>query len=169
MQLPNRVAPLASRTSTTDGVDFVRWRTCGKHLRVISGRHLSKHGIEREAYMNEYRLSSDELIAKDFRRIQSSRRGYQPHGRREWVAAMKQLYEANGNISLKYLQTRYRHLYEQGRWIFGDSNKALQAVGLKPELVRLCELLNQEKIVKQIRTLRARKLPLYAKYVRRNH
>jgi ROS/MUCR transcriptional regulator protein len=73
MQLPNRVAPLASRTSTTDGVDFVRCRTCGKHLRVISGRHLSKHGIEREAYMNEYRLSSDELIAKDFRRIQSSR------------------------------------------------------------------------------------------------
>ena len=66
MHLPNRVAPLASRTSTTDGVDFARWRTCGKHLRVISGRHLSRHGIEREAYMNEYRLSSDDLIAKDF-------------------------------------------------------------------------------------------------------
>lgn len=165
----SRAKPRHSKTWSGEGIDFVRCRICGDHRRVISARHLSKHGIERETYMNEYRLSPDELIAKDFRRIQSSRPGYQPHGKREWIAAMKQLYEANGNVSLKYLQTRYAYLYEQGRWIFGDSDQALRAVGLKPGLVRLREQLDQDKVVKQIRTLRARKIPLNAKYVLRNH
>ena len=46
------------------------------YLRVISGQHLSKHDTDRETYMEEYHLSPDELIAKAFRIIQSSRRGY---------------------------------------------------------------------------------------------
>jgi hypothetical protein len=49
------------------GIDFVRCRACGDHRRVISGRHLSKHGIDRETYMEEYALRPDELIAKDVR------------------------------------------------------------------------------------------------------
>jgi hypothetical protein len=57
---------------------------CGDHHRVMSGRHLSKHGTDRQEYMEEYGLSPDELIAKDFRIIQSSRRGYQPYGRSDW-------------------------------------------------------------------------------------
>jgi hypothetical protein len=32
----------------------------------------------------------DELIAKDFRLIQSSRRGYYPDGKNEWIAAMEE-------------------------------------------------------------------------------
>lgn len=169
MQRRRQQSPIISNYDKADRLDFVSCRICGRHLCVISGRHLSTHGTDRETYMEEYGLSPDELIAKDFRRIQSSRPGYQPHGKREWIAAVRQLYEAKGNVSLKHLQTRYRYLYEQGRWIFGDSDQALRAVGLKPELVRLREQLDQEKVVKQIRTLRARKLPLNAKYVLRNH
>ena len=60
---------------------------CGGSLRVISGLHLSTHDTDRETYLEEYRLGPDELIAKDFRIIQSSRRGYFPHGKSEWIAA----------------------------------------------------------------------------------
>ena len=56
-----------------EGIDFVRCRICGDYRRVISARHLSKHGIEREAYIEEYHLSRNELIAKAFRRIQTTR------------------------------------------------------------------------------------------------
>lgn len=73
---------LGSRRRILDGVegiDFVRCRICGDHRRVISGRHLSKHGTDRETYMEEYDLSPDELIAKAFRVIQSSRPGYHPY------------------------------------------------------------------------------------------
>jgi hypothetical protein len=71
-----------------EGIDFVRCRICGDHRRVISRRHLSKHGTDRETYMDEYRLSPDQLCAKDFRRLISSRPGYYPHGKRDWIAAM---------------------------------------------------------------------------------
>ena len=52
--------------------------------------------------MEEYRLSPDELIAKDFRIIQSSRRGYFPHNKRDWIAAIKQVYKRGRDISQKY-------------------------------------------------------------------
>ena len=52
-----------------EGIDFVRCRICSDHRRVISGRHLSKHDTDRETYMEEYNLTPDELIAKDFRMI----------------------------------------------------------------------------------------------------
>jgi hypothetical protein len=81
-----------------DGVDFVRCGICGDHRRVISGRHLSKHGTDREDYMEEYGLSPDELIAKDFRIIQSSRRAYQPHGKKEWIAAIRKVCKRDGNV-----------------------------------------------------------------------
>jgi hypothetical protein len=83
----------APRRRKLDGVDFVRCRICRAHLRVISGRHLlSKHGITRETYMREYGLTPDELIATDSRVLHSSRRDFVPHSRREWIAAVKQLY-----------------------------------------------------------------------------
>ena len=56
-----------------EGLDFVRCRICSDHRRVISGRHLSKHDSDRETYMQEYNLSPDELIAKEFRVVRSSR------------------------------------------------------------------------------------------------
>ena len=56
------------------GFDFVRCRICGDHRRVINSQHLSKHDTDRETYMEEYHLTPDELMAKDFRVLQSSRR-----------------------------------------------------------------------------------------------
>ncbi len=46
----------------------------------------------------EYHLTPDELIAKAFRMIQSSRRGYYPNGKTEWIAAMKNVYEKDGKV-----------------------------------------------------------------------
>jgi hypothetical protein len=119
-----------------EGIDFVRCRICGDYRRVISARHLSKHGIEREAYMEEYHLSPDELIAKAFRRIQSSRTGYYPYGKSDWIAAIKKVYRTDGDISAKYLQDNYHHIYVQGVWIYGDWDKALGAAGFNPERMR---------------------------------
>jgi hypothetical protein len=49
--------------------------------------------------MEEFDLSPDELTAKDFRSIQSSRHGYYPNGKSEWIAAMKRVYEKEGNVA----------------------------------------------------------------------
>jgi hypothetical protein len=51
----------AQRISGGEGIEFVSCLICGKHLRVISGRHLSTHGTDRETYMQEYRLSPEPL------------------------------------------------------------------------------------------------------------
>ena len=88
-----------------EGIDFVRCRICGDYRRVISARHLSKHGIERETYMEEYHLSPDELIAKAFRRIQSSRKEYRPYRKNDWIAAIKKLTVGRATFLLDICKT----------------------------------------------------------------
>jgi hypothetical protein len=77
--------------------------------------------------MAEYHLTPDQLTAKGFRIIQSSRPGYYPHGKNDWIHAVNKVYKRDGKIFARYLQDNYKHLYEQGRWIFGDWDKALRA------------------------------------------
>jgi len=81
-----------------DGIDFVRCRICGDHRRVINTQHLSKHDTDRGTYMEEYCLTPDELIAKDFRIVQSSRPGYYPNGKKEWITAIKKVHENGGQV-----------------------------------------------------------------------
>jgi hypothetical protein len=149
--------------------DFVRCRICGDHRRVISGRHLSKHGTDREIYMGEYRLSPDELIAKDSRRLHSSRRDYRPYSKKDWIAAIKKVYKRDEQVFAGFLQEKYQQLYHQGTWLFGDWDEALRAAGFNPEKMRLRSFWNGEKVILGIRALRKRNLPLYAKHVMRNH
>jgi hypothetical protein len=151
-----------------EGVDFVRCRICGDHRRVISGCHLSIHEIDREAYMNEYRLSPDQLIAKDFRRIQSSRRDFQPHGKNEWVQAIKTVYNKLGKLNTRTLARRYANLYHQGVWIYGDWNKALHAAGFEPETIRQKKQWTTEKVINAICQRRKRRLPLNDRSVMRS-
>jgi len=157
------------RLDGDEGIDFVRCHICGDHRRVINSQHLSKHDIDRETYMEEYHLTSDELIAKDFRVLQSSRRGYSPHGKSEWIAATKTFYEKHGKVFAKYLQHHSPHLYRQGVWIFGDWDKALRAAGFDPKTMRLRTFWDQDRIIKEIRNSRDKNLPLYANYVMKNH
>ena len=159
----------ARRTDNNEGIDFVRCKICGGHRRVISGRHLSKHGIDRETYMEEYRLSPDKLIAKDFRMIQSSRRDYHPYGKSDWIAAMKNVYKRDGQVFAGYLQDNYPNLHSQGTWLFGDWDKALRAAGFEPENARMWGFWDQEKLIRQIRGMRKKNLPLNAKYAMKNH
>jgi len=144
-------------------------RICGDYRRVISTRHLSKHGIEREIYMEEYHLSPDELIAKAFRMIQSSRKGYYPYGKSDWIAAIKKVYRTDGDISAKYLQDNYHHIYVQGVWIFGDWDKALSAAGFNPERMRMRHSWPKSRVIRGIRQIRRRELPLNANYMMKNH
>ena len=95
-------------------------------------------------------VSPDELIAKDFRIIQSSRLGYYPNGKSEWIAAVKKVYGKDGNVFAGYLQDDYAHLYEQGIWIFGDWDKALHAAGFDPEKMRERGVWDEEKIIDTI-------------------
>jgi hypothetical protein len=129
----SQAGPLKRSFGGDDSFAFVVCRICGDYLRVINSQHLSKHDTDRETYMEEFDLSPDELIAKDFRILQSSRRGYYPNGKTEWIAAMKEVYESDGNVFAGYLQDKHAHLYEQGIWIFGDWDKALCAAGFDPE------------------------------------
>jgi hypothetical protein len=119
--------------------------------------------------MQEYRLTPDELIAKDFRVIQSSRRGFFPHGRSDWIAAIKRVYKRDRNITAIHLQRQHPHLYHQGVWIFGDWDKALRAGGFDPKRMRLRRFWDEEAVIKEIRRMRTQGLPLYARYVMKNH
>jgi hypothetical protein len=119
--------------------------------------------------MEEYRLTPDELIAKDFRMIQSSRLGYYPNGKSEWIAAVKNVYEKDGKVFAGHLQDKAKHLYEQGIWIFGDWDKALHAAGFDPEKMRERSIWDEEKIIETIRAMHKKHLPLYAAHVMDNH
>jgi len=159
----------ARRLDGAEGIDFVRCRICGKHLRVISSRHLSTHDTDRDTYMEEYRLTPDQLCAKDFRKLHSSRRDYHPYGKRDWITAIKKIHKQHGQVFAGYLQDNLPHLYNQGVWLFGDWDKALRAAGFVPEQMRMWGFWDQAKLISQIQTLRKRSLPLYAKYVLDNH
>ena len=93
----------AQRIGRADGFDFVRCRICGRHLCVISGRHLSTHGTDRETYIEEYGLSPDQLCSKSFRVNHSSRSDYRAHSRREWIAAIKAVHKQHGNVYAGFL------------------------------------------------------------------
>jgi hypothetical protein len=110
-----------------EGFDFVRCRICGDYRRVVSGRHLSKHGTDREQYMEEYGLSPDELIAKDSRRLHRSRRDYRPYSKRDWIAAIKKVHKRDEQVFAGFLQEKHPQLYHQGTWLFGDWSNALRA------------------------------------------
>jgi hypothetical protein len=62
---------------------------------------LRKHDTVREDYMAEYKLSPDQLIAKEFRITQSSRPGYEPLDKREWKVAIRKVYQETGNVFAK--------------------------------------------------------------------
>ncbi len=95
--VPTGRRPARCRVSA-EGVDFFRCCICSKQLQVVSGRHLLIHGMDRDTYMQEYRLSPDKLCSKTFRVNHSSRADYCPHSRREWIAAMKAVYKQHGNV-----------------------------------------------------------------------
>jgi hypothetical protein len=115
--------------------------------------------------MEEYGVSPDELVAKAFRVIQSSRRGYKPYGKREWIAAVKKLHNQGGSLFAGDLQDREPYLYNQGVWFFGDWNKELAAAGFDPERTRLRSSGDSERIIKGIHGLQKQNLPLSPKYV----
>jgi hypothetical protein len=163
------IRPRRRSFDSGDGIDFVRCRICGDHRRVISGRHLSKHDTDRETYMEEYDLSPDELIAKAFRMIQSSHPGYYPYTKKGWIAAMQKVYENDGKVFAKYLQHNYPQLYSQGVWIFGNWDKALRAAGFDPDKTRMSQFWDPQKIIEKLKNMRDRNLPLYARYMLKNH
>jgi len=117
--------------------------------------------------MAEYRLSPDQLIAKAFRLFRSSRPGFSPHGKSDWIAAIRQIDRTNNNGSPKYLQTKHNHIYTQARWIFGDFDKALSAAGFDPARMRARVYWDKNKIIAAIRRLRKQKLPLYNRRAKR--
>jgi hypothetical protein len=112
--------------------------------------------------MDEYRLSPDQLCAKDFRRLISSRPGYYPHGKRDWIAAIKKIYKRDGQVFAGYIQKKYPHIYSQGVWIFRDWDKALRAGDFEPESTRKWDLRGRGKVLTEIRCMRENNLPLYA-------
>ena len=82
---------------------------------------------------------------------------------------MKNVYEKDGKVFAGHLQDNYAHLYEQGVWIFGDWDKALHAAGFDPEIMRKLSIWDEEKIIKTIRAMHQKHLPLYAKYAMDNY
>jgi hypothetical protein len=154
----------------TEGYDFVTCLICGDRRRVISGRHLSKHDIDRATYMNEYELSPDELIAKAFRVIQSGRAAYEPYSKRQWITAIRKFYRQKGSVWATDLQqSQLHHLYSQGVWIFGGWYSAVAAAGLDPEKLGLHTFWDKDRVIKEIQKLKRKRLPLYPVYVMKSH
>ncbi len=101
--------------------------------------------------------------------IRSSRPGFYPHGKSDWIAAVKKLHKQGESVFAGDLQDKHPYLYDQGVWIFGDWDKALQAAGFDPEKMRLQGSWNRQKIIKKLQLMRDRNLPLYAHYMFKNH
>jgi hypothetical protein len=101
--------------------------------------------------------------------IQSSHPDYHPYTNKTWIVAMQKVYENDGNVFAKYLQRNYPQLYSQGVWIFGDWDNALRAAGFDPEKMRIQGSWDRQKIIKKLQNIRDRKLPLYARYMLKNH
>jgi hypothetical protein len=59
---------------------------------------------DRETYMEEYGLSSAELIASDSRRLHSSRRDNRSYIKRNWIAPIKKVYKPDEQVFAGYLQ-----------------------------------------------------------------
>jgi hypothetical protein len=68
--------------------------------------------------------------------MQSSRTGYYPYSKDEWIAAFEKIYRREGKVSTKYLQHKYSGIYHQGIWLFGDRDEALRALSLS---LKKCE------------------------------
>jgi integration host factor alpha subunit len=102
----------------TEGLDFVSCRICGDRRRVISGRHLSKHDTDRETYIEEYQLGPDNLVAKAFRVIQSSRGAYKPYGKTDWIIAIRKMDRAGASILARDLQRSRSPPIRSGRLAF---------------------------------------------------
>jgi hypothetical protein len=145
-----RTQARARNFDSNEGIEFVRCRICGDYLRVISGRHLSKHGTDRETYMDEYGLSPDELIATDSRRLHSSRRDYRPYSKGDWVAAIKKVYKRDEQVFAGFLQQKHQQLYHQGTWLFGDWDKVLRGAGFDPEQTRMRRFWDKETIINEL-------------------
>jgi hypothetical protein len=154
----------------TEGVDFVSCRICGDRRRVISGRHLSKHDTDRKAYMEEYELSPDELVAKDFRVIQSGRDAYQPYSKSQWITAIRKFYRQNGTVWASDLQhSTLQHLYNQGVWFFGDWYSAIAAAGLNPDKLGMHTFWDKDRVIVEIQKRKRNRLPLFPVYVMKTH
>jgi len=153
----------------TEGVDFVTCRICGDGRRVISGRHLSKHDTDRATYMENYKLSPDQLIAKAFRVIQSRDPGFRANSKAEWLAEIKKIYKAKGVAGLRCLQKNHFHLYLQAKWLFGGMDDGYRFIGLDPEEIRLHSPYEDERLHRDIWRLRRQKVPLYPNYVMKHH
>jgi hypothetical protein len=119
--------------------------------------------------MGEYGLNPDELIAKDSRRLHSSRRDYRPYNKRDWIAAIKKVYIRDEQVFAGFLQEKHQQLYHQGIWLFGAWDNALRAAGFDPEQARLRRFWDKEKIINELQRMRKRNLPLYANYVMKNY
>jgi hypothetical protein len=157
-----------SKLDSGEGIEFVRCRICGKHRRLISGKHLSIHRIDRETYMEEYRLSPDKLCSQSFR-VNSSRRDYCPYSKREWIAAIKIVFQRHGHVYAGFLQKHYPNVYRGGIWLFDDWDAALRAAGFTPENMRLWAYWGDRRVITEIQLLRQKTIPLYPAYVLKHY
>jgi hypothetical protein len=82
---------------------------------------------------------------------------------------MQKVYENDGKVFAKYLQHNYPQLYSQGVWIFGDWDNALRAAGFDPDKMRFRGSWDRQKIIKKLQHMRDQKLPLYARFMLKNH
>src|ERR1044071_2707678 len=130
----------------TEGVDFVTCRICSDRRRVISGRHLSKHDTNRASYMENYKLSPDQLIAKAFRILQSRDPDFRANSTAEWVTEIKKIYKMKGIAGLRRLQKNHFHLYLQAKWLFGGMDEGYRFIGLDPEEIRLHSPYQDERL-----------------------
>jgi hypothetical protein len=152
-----------------EGIDFVCCRICGERRRGLSGRHLFQARHRPAILYEEFGLSPDDLIAKDFRKIQSSRREYHPYSKGEWIRAVKEIYSRKGRVSTKYLQRKHAEIYYQGVWLFGGWDEALRAAGFDPDTTRICTSWTRGKIISELRLMQDQGLSLNAHHAMKNH
>jgi hypothetical protein len=80
-------------------------------------------------YMDDHKLSPDQLIAKGFRLLQSSRPRYKPDSKAGWAAEIQKIYLRESIAGLQRLQKDHSVLYGQRIWIFAKIDDNFRYAG----------------------------------------
>lgn len=130
---------------------FVVCELCGRELRIINSIHLAAHGTTREEYMEEFGLTSDQLVCKDRRRKIARRSDYWPMTQAEVHERLRALFRKHGNVGAGFVSKNARQVIAQATQMHGSWRKAVAAAGLETWLMQREKEWTKDRVLQEIR------------------
>jgi hypothetical protein len=134
------------------GETFVACRLCEKEFRIISTQHLAVHGLTRGEYLEKFELTSEQLVCRERRYLNSKRSDYEAFSDKQLRAKILKIYKTHGKVSGEFVKANWYPVYDQARRIHGDWFKALSSLGLETWQMAKNKEWTREKVLKELRS-----------------